>query len=272
MSHLACTSWKIARRGGDGSSPMHPYAPTCPGQQAVGHAAAWRGLAQRVSGRGPAVRKAMSDIYLVDDHKLMRHGLRALLEGAGHRVVGEAAAPAPALADIERLRPDVLLLDLGLGSHTGFELLAELQRRQLPTRTVVVSMSEQPHHVAEALRLGALGYVLKDAASVELLLAVERVVRGQRYLVGAVAELVKQARLTPSAEAELLDSLSMRERQVLLYVVRGLSSAGIGERLHLSSKTIDSYRSRMMSKLGVGDVPALVRLAIRNGLIDASER
>lgn len=212
----------------------------------------------------------MSDIYLVDAHALMRDGLRSMLEGAGHRVVGESDAPAPALADIERLRPEVLLLDLRLGPHSGLELLAELQRRRLPTRALVVSVLEQPRSVAEALRLGALGYLLKSSTALELLIAIERVARGQRHLAGVVADLAAQAP-AQAGKGAALDSLSVRERQILLLVVQGRSSAAIGEQLQLSPKTVDSYRSRLMAKLGVGDVPALVRLAVRNGLIDAAD-
>ena len=102
----------------------------------------------------------MTEIYLVDDHAMMRDGLRAVLQASGYRVVGESADPTLALADLQRLTPALLLLDLHLGERSGLELLTELQRRRLPTRTIVLSMSAQPRHVAEALRLGASGYVL----------------------------------------------------------------------------------------------------------------
>lgn len=96
----------------------------------------------------------MSSLYLVDDHQIMREGLRALLETAGHVVVGESADPTTALAELMQLNPEVLLLDLNLGARSGFELLAELARRHLPTRCVVLSMSAQPRQVAEVLRMG----------------------------------------------------------------------------------------------------------------------
>ena len=99
----------------------------------------------------------MTRLYLVDDHQIMREGLRALLEAKGYEVVGESADLTAALADLVRLRPEVVLLDLNLGGRSGFELLVEIQRRHLPTRCVVLSMSAQPRDVAEALRLGANG-------------------------------------------------------------------------------------------------------------------
>lgn len=213
----------------------------------------------------------MTDVYLVDDHTMMRDGLRAVLEAAGHRVAGESADPTQALAAIQRLAPAVLLLDLNLGQRSGFELLTELQRRKLDVRTVVLTMSAQPRHVAEALRLGAAGYVLKGASAAELVGAIAAVLQGRRHLGGDVADLAVQG-LTERDGGAAIDRLSARERQIVMLVVRGSSSVEIGALLHLSPKTVDSYRSRLMAKLSVADLPALVRFAIREGLIDAEDR
>lgn len=212
----------------------------------------------------------MSDIYLVDDHAMMRDGLRAVLEGAGHHVIGESDQPTPALADIVRLVPTVLLLDLHLSHRSGFELLEQLQRRKLSTRTILLTMSAQPRHVAEAMRLGAFGYVLKGSPSRDVIEAVEAVSQGRKYLGTGVAELAVEG-LMGDAPPSSIESLSAREQQVILLVVRGMTSVAIGEQLHLSPKTVESYRSRLMAKLGVSDLPALVRLAIREGLISAEE-
>lgn len=210
----------------------------------------------------------MSEIYLVDDHLMMRDGLRAVLQANGHRVVGESAEPTQALADLQRLAPAILLLDLHLGERSGFELLSEVQRRGLGTRSIVLTMSAQPRHVAEALRLGAAGYVLKDAAAADLMAAIDTVLQGRRYLGSDVADLAVQGLTAPNEDAALA-SLSAREQQIVRLVVGGKSSSEIGTLLHLSPKTVDSYRSRLMAKLSVADVPALVRFAIRTGLIDA---
>jgi len=209
----------------------------------------------------------VSQLYLVDDHTLLRDGLRAVLQAAGHRVVGESADPTQAMADLRDLGPVVLLLDLHLGKRSGFELLTELQRRPLEVRGIVLTMSAQPRHVAEAMRLGAFGYVLKGSPASELLEAIDAVGRGQRFLGSEVAELALQGLTAPGDEA--LDTLSVRERQIVLLVVQGQSSTEIGRALHLSPKTVDSYRSRIMSKLATPDVPALVRFAIRHGLVNA---
>jgi DNA-binding NarL/FixJ family response regulator len=213
----------------------------------------------------------MTRVYLVDDHVMLRDGIRAVLESAGHQVVGESADLTTALGELLRLSPDVFLLDLNLGQRSGLELLAELQRRDLPLRCIVMTMSAQPFHVSEALRLGANGYVLKGSPASELLAAIDSVMAGRRHLGHEVADIAVRA-LTADSGGEALGLLSPRERQIVAMVVAGQSSAAIGEQLHLSPKTVDTYRSRLMAKIGVADVPALVRWAIRNGLIDANQR
>lgn len=211
----------------------------------------------------------MTRVYLVEDHQIMRDGLRALLEARGHTVVGESADPTQALSDLLRLRPEVLLLDLNLGGRSGLELQAELQHRRLPVRSVVLTMSAQPHQVAEALQLGASAYVLKGSPASELMQAIELAVQGRKYLGANVADLALEA-LTQT-DADPLSLLSPRERQIILMVVQGQSSSAIGVTLHLSPKTVATYRSRLMKKLGVTDVPGLVRLAVRHRLIDVEE-
>jgi two-component system, NarL family, invasion response regulator UvrY len=208
-------------------------------------------------------------IYLVDDHTIVRDGLRAMLEAGGYEVVGEAADPTVALANLLKLTPDLLLLDLSLESRSGFEVLTEIKRRGLPVRCLVLTMSAQPRHVAEAIRLGAAGYLLKGSPRAELLRAIDAVSKGKRHLGPEVAELAAQA--LSNDEVDLLAELSPRERQIITMVVTGQSSTMIGQQLHLSPKTVDTYRSRLMAKIGVSDVTALVRFAIRTGLIDADD-
>ena len=208
-------------------------------------------------------------LYLIDDHVVVREGLRALLESHGHQVVGEADEPTPALSEIARLQPDVVLLDLNLGKRSGFEVLAEIERRKLSTKVVVLTMSSQPRNVAEALRMGALGYVLKGAATEGLIKAIEAAAAGKRLLGENEAELAMQGLADAADEGD--EILSPRERQILVMVARGASSTEIATELHLSSKTVDTYRSRLMAKLNLSDVPALVRWTIRNNLISADE-
>jgi two-component system invasion response regulator UvrY len=212
----------------------------------------------------------VTEIYLLDDHAMVRDGLRSVLSAAGHQVVGESADPTRALADLQRLTPAVLLLDIHLGPRSGLEVLVEIQRRKLALHTIVLTMSAQPRHVAQALQFGAGGYVLKGSPSSELLQALGTVLKGSRFLGAEVADLALQGLMARDGTATV-DSLSPREQQIIVLVVRGQSSADIGALLHLSPKTVDSYRSRLMAKVGVADVPALVRFAIRSGLITADE-
>ena len=207
----------------------------------------------------------MARIYLIDDHPIVRAGLSALLQGAGHTIVGEGQDITQALSDVNRLAPDVLMLDLHLDGRSGFEVLAEMQRRQMSTKVIVLSMSDQPRNVAESLRMGAAGYVLKASASAELVAAVDAVMQGRRYLGKDLTDIAVQGLIS---DADRGNTLSPRERQILVMVASGKSSAAIGEELHLSPKTVDTYRSRLMAKLELPDVPALVRWAIREKLID----
>jgi two-component system invasion response regulator UvrY len=209
----------------------------------------------------------MIRIYLIDDHAIVRDGLRAMLEAGGHRVVGEAADLTVALPDLPRLTPDLVLLDLKLKNHSGFELLIEVRKRALPVRCIVLTMSADPRDVGLAMRLGAAGYVLKDTPRAELLRAIDAVSRGEQHLGPKVSTLAAQA-LASSAEADVLPTLSPREKQIIKMVAAGKSSAMIGQLLHLSPRTVEAHRSRIMSKLGVSKVTGLVRFALLSGLID----
>jgi two-component system invasion response regulator UvrY len=204
----------------------------------------------------------MSTIYLVDDHAILREGLGALLEMAGHAVVGESGTVSRARAELVLLRPDVLLLDLELRGHSGLELLAELQPLRLRTRAIVLPSSGQAHHVAEAVRLGAAGYLLKGAPGTELIAAVAAVAAGRRHYSARVDAL---ARGLAGAAGER--ALSARERSILVMVARGQSSAAIGRALGLSSRSVETSRNRLMSRLRLADVQAVVRWAIRMGLV-----
>ena len=211
----------------------------------------------------------MTRIFLVDDHAMVREGLRAVFKANGHDVVGEAADVPAAMEGIVRLAPDIVLLDLGLEGRSGLDLLARLQQRGSVARVVVLTMSSQPRHVAEAWRLGAAAYVLKGSHGSTVLQAIATAQRGGRFLDPALTAL--NGDLVGGVAAEdRLSLLSLREREVMLLVVNGRSSAAIGAQLNLSPKTVDTYRSRLMLKLDVPDLAALVRYAVREGLIETS--
>lgn len=212
----------------------------------------------------------MARVYLVDDHAILRDAMCVLLEANAHSFVGQSDDPTHAVSEIRRLQPDLLLVDLKLGLRSGLELLADLQRRGMHVKTIVTTMSSRAQDVADALKYGADGYFLKESTGPELIRAIDVVLRGGRYYEGPVAKLAIEG-LTAHTDAERLASLSARERQVIVLVVHGQSSAEIGVQLHLSPKTIDSYRSRLMAKVEVQDVQGLVRYALRAGLITAED-
>ncbi|RKR31605.1 response regulator transcription factor [Paraburkholderia sp. BL17N1] len=210
-------------------------------------------------------------IYLVDDHAVLRDGLRALLEPAGYRIVGEGWIPQTVLQDIMRAPPDVVLLDLSLGEHSGLELLGEMHRRKLPSRVLVLSMLSQPRQVLDAVRMGAMGYVLKGSKGGEVIDALRNVLAGRHYWSAEIAATAQKAMSSPAVQEPAV-TLSLRERQVLNLVVRGRTSASIAESLHLSVKTVETYRLRLMRKLGVSDITGLMRLAFKEGMLDAEGR
>ena len=206
----------------------------------------------------------MSRIYLIDDHALLRDGLRVVLEKNGHQVIGESADLTRGAVEVRELEPDVVVLDLHLGPRSGLELLEDLHKRKAATRAIVLTMSSQPRNVSECLRNGAAAYLLKGGPSHELLVAIRHVLTGRTFLGEGVSALM--AAVPP--EGDGLAALSARERQIVVLVEQGHSSTEIGRMLHLSPKTVDTYRSRLMAKLGTPDLPALVRYALTKGLIE----
>jgi DNA-binding NarL/FixJ family response regulator len=211
----------------------------------------------------------MKKIFLVDDHQMVREGLRAVLQSTGHAVVGESDVTDGLVAKLLAVHAEVLLLDLNLKNASGLSVLKSLKEGCPHVRTVVLSMSAQPSHISQALRNGALGYVLKGSPSSELLHAIATVCAGQQFL----GDQVRQSQMAPGSadlQRSPVDQFSVREIQILKMVVQGKTSASIASMLALSPKTVETYRSRMMTKLKLGDIPALVRFAIQWDLMDLS--
>jgi DNA-binding NarL/FixJ family response regulator len=206
-------------------------------------------------------------LFIADDHAIVREGLAHLL--ALHHdieVVGSAADGRQAVDQAVALQPDVVVLDIHMPEMNGIEATRQLSTRMPSAGVVILSMHASPEHVFHALEAGARAYLQKESAAHELVDAVRSVHAGRRYLSPRIAALVAE-HVGRRPVAGPLQQLSRREREILQLVAEGHTSARIGARLSLSPKTVDTYRSRLMQKLGIDDVPGLVKFAIRQGLI-----
>ena len=209
-------------------------------------------------------------VFLADDHAVVRDGLRVLLEAQPDiRVIGDAANGREAVRQVVQLRPDVAVIDIAMPELNGIEASRKISEVCPSTQVIILSMHSSTEHIFRALQVGARGYLLKESAGIEVVNAVRAVHAGHRYLSqkisdGLIDDYVRQRQ---DAEAETpLARLSTREREVLQLVVEGKSSAEIADALALSAKTIETYRTRLMHKLGFSDLPGLVKFAIRHGL------
>jgi len=210
-------------------------------------------------------------VLLADDHLVVRRGLRAVLEGeADLKIVGEVADGAKVVPATETLRPDVLILDLMLPNLGGLQILRELEKLQLPTRVVVLSMHSSEGYVTEALGLGALGYVIKDSGADDLIRAVRQVAAGRRFLSPPLSETLLEAynQRLEAASRDPFDTLTIREREVLLLAAQGHTSAEIAAQLSISPRTAESHRSNLMQKLGLHSQSDLIRFALRRRILD----
>lgn len=210
----------------------------------------------------------MTRVVLVDDHPLVRAGLRTLLDEMPEiEVVAEAGDGAAGLEAVRRLRPELLITDVAMQPMSGLELL-ERARAEFPDlRVIVLSMLSSDEYVMRALRAGASAYLLKDAATVELELALAAVARGQTYLSPGASQRLVERTLAAGGAKGPLESLTQRQREILKLIAQGVHAKEIGHRLKISAKTVDAHRAQIMQRLGIRDLAGLVRFAIRAGLI-----
>ena len=212
-------------------------------------------------------------MILADDHQLVRAGLRALLRSFPDvEVLAECGDGHDALALVNRMQPDVLLLDVTMPGLNGLEVARRVPKASPRTRVLILSMHAGPEYVAQALRAGVAGYLIKDSAVDELRVALDSIRAGLPYLSPAISHSVLSGYLRTGdcpPERAQLDVLTPRQREVLQLVAEGLGTREIAARLHLSVKTVESHRSQLMDRLDIFDVPGLVRLAIRQGLVSA---
>jgi DNA-binding NarL/FixJ family response regulator len=208
-------------------------------------------------------------LVLADDHALVRAGIRALLETlADVEVLAETGDGQEALDLVQKLEPDLVLLDITLPGMNGLEVAERIRRLGLRTRVLMLSMHEGPEYVAQALRAGAAGYLVKDSAVSELEQALKTVFLGRQYLSVTIDRKVVQGfRKSRAAPQSELVVLTPRQREILQLIAEGNSTREIAARLDISIKTVETHRAQLMERLGLSDVPGLVRFAIRTGLI-----
>ncbi len=212
-------------------------------------------------------------VFLANDHGVVRDGLRSILEAQPDlTVVGTAGDGRQTVNQVQQLSPDVVLMDIAMPALNGIEATQRIRDTCPDTEVVILSVHATTEHIYRALEAGARGYLLKESAGQEVVNAVRAAHAGRRFLSQQITENVIDGYLhrrqdTPPRSP--LERLSSREREILQLVVEGKSSAEIAGTLYLSPKTVETYRSRLMQKLGVGDLPGLVKFAIQNGLTPA---
>jgi len=232
------------------------------------------GIDARSSTPSVTLRKPKIRIVLVEDHAILREGLKALLDlESDFDIVGEFGSVEDSLAGIAELQPDLVLTDLALPGRSGIELLTEVQRLYPLTRKLVLTAHENEEYIRAALNAGANGYVLKDANSAELMLALRAVSLGQQFLCKAIASKILSGYLSGHAPGDqrtavpaVAQSITEREREVLTRIALGNSNKLIARELGVSPKTVEKHRSNLMRKLQLHNAAAITMFAIRNGM------
>lgn len=206
-------------------------------------------------------------VLIADDHGVFREGLRMLLDSQPDlRVIGEVGDGRAAVEAAQQLQPAVIVMDLAMPLLNGVDATAQIRERNEGIQVVMLSMHSTVEHVYRALQAGALGYLRKESAGREVLEAIRAVHLGRRYLSRKITESAVDDYIVKRASESPLESLSQREREILQLIVEGKAGVDIARQLNLSPKTVDTYRSRMMLKLGISDLPSLVKFALQHGL------
>jgi DNA-binding NarL/FixJ family response regulator len=212
-------------------------------------------------------------VLLADDHQLVREGIRALLLSiAGVDVVGEAADGQGAIRLATELRPDVILMDIMMPGMNGLGATEQIVKGKSGARVIILSMNESDEFVLQAIRAGASGYLLKNAKTAELELALRSVAEGQTYLSPAISgHVIEDSKRRMEEDGSSTDPLTPRQREVLVLVAEGNSSKQIASALGISVKTVEMHRRQIMSALGIHDIAGLTRYAIRIGIVDSNK-
>lgn len=204
-------------------------------------------------------------VVLADDHVLVRQGIKSLLEREGMQVLAEASDGQEAVRQVEKLNPDVAIMDIGMPLLNGTDAVHTVSRSCPKTKSILLTQHDEDQYVSEALHAGVKGYVLKSQIANDLVLAIRQVLRGDVYLSPGIADTVVAVYRSKSARPA--DPLSARERQVLQLIAEGKSNKEIAPLLGISIKTAESHRSRLMQKLDIHEIATLVRYAVKRGLV-----
>jgi DNA-binding NarL/FixJ family response regulator len=207
-------------------------------------------------------------VLLADDHALVRAGIRSLLDRmVDVEVVGEAGDGQQALDMVDALRPDILVIDIAMSGLNGLEAAAVMKKSFPAVKVMILSMHANEEYVIRAFNAGAAAYLVKDAAAGELTLAIAAVGRGDVYLSPAVSRMVVSDYVGGAGRMARGKALTPRQREILRHLAGGRSTKQIAAQLGISGKTVDTHRAQLMQRLGIHDLPGLVRYAIRTGLI-----
>lgn len=208
-------------------------------------------------------------VVLIDDHELVRAGIRALLDSIDSiTVIGESGQGVDAIKEIRKLEPDLVLLDISLKGMNGVELIDVIKQQKLTSKILMLTMHNNIEYIAKSLRKGASGYLLKDSAVDELEPAIMQVLKGRRYISKEIdQDLLKQFMLQEASSDSLLDLLTSRQRQILQLIAEGCSTRDIAEMINVSIKTVETHRSHIMSRLNIFDIAGLVRFAVKENLV-----
>jgi DNA-binding NarL/FixJ family response regulator len=210
-------------------------------------------------------------VLVADDHAIVREGLGIMLGNQPDmEVVGLATNGREAIRMVDQYQPDVAVMDISMPELNGIDAIQQMLPSHPRMKVIVLSIHETKPYVYRALKAGAKGYLIKETAGLEVVDAVREVYRGERYLSQRIADLLTDISfrsLENSGETSPLEQLSPREREILQLVAEGKTSQEIAERLSISSKTVDTYRSRLMRKIGVEDMAGLIKFAIQHGVI-----
>lgn len=212
-----------------------------------------------------------TSVLLADDHGLVRAGIRSLLENIGNvEVVAETGDGRQVLRLVKEHQPHIVLLDIAMPSLNGLEAAARITKDFPDTAVIMLSMHANEEYVLQALRAGASGYLVKDAATAELEIALRSVINGKTYLSPSISKTLIDEYLDNSSKARSpLERLTPRQREILQMVAEGNTTRMIAETLSVSVKTVETHRAQLMDRLEIRDIPGLVRYAIRTGLIQS---